>query len=371
MQPPRTVLVIGAGPAGLATSAALSRVGVTHRVLERGDEIGHTWAHLYDSLVLHTAKGLSALPGLPFPKSTPRFPTRRDVLDYFRRYAETFCVPVETRAEVTQIRRGNGGWVVRTAAGAELHARAVVVATGIVANPYEPVISHRDQFRGGVLHSVGYHRPEGFIGQRVLVVGAGNSSGEIAVELARAGAQVTVAVRTGAAIVPREVAGIPIQYFSVALGVLPAPAQRLATTMLAHASGLLRGPAVLPPPPPTGCYRVPLIGFQLADALRARTIQLKGGIAGFTTGGMRFDDGSDSPFDAVILATGYRAAVGALGPLIRVDACGFAQRRNRVTSEDQPDLYFVGHNYGIQGGLFNIGRDAGIVARQLLRIKAA
>jgi hypothetical protein len=110
---------------------------------------------------------------------------------------------------------------------------------------------------------------------------------------------------------------------------------------------------------------VPLIGLDLADALRAGTIQLKGGIAAFTESGMRFDDASEAKFDTVILATGYRAAVGLLGPLIRVDQCGFARRRDRVASDDQPNLYFVGHNYGIQGGLFNISRDARIVARYL------
>jgi Predicted flavoprotein involved in K+ transport len=67
-------LIVGAGPAGLATSRELSRAGVEHRVLERGDVIGHTWANLYDGLVLHTGKHLSALPGLPFRASTPLFP---------------------------------------------------------------------------------------------------------------------------------------------------------------------------------------------------------------------------------------------------------------------------------------------------------
>ena len=129
------VLVIGAGPAGLATSAALTRAGFAHRVLERGDQIGHTWAHLYDSLVLHTDKGLSALPGLPFPASTPRFPTRRDFLDYLHRYADTFRAPIETGTDIAGVRRGSSGWIVRTTAGADLHARAVVIATGIVANP--------------------------------------------------------------------------------------------------------------------------------------------------------------------------------------------------------------------------------------------
>jgi lysine/ornithine N-monooxygenase len=359
------VLVIGAGPAGLATSAALVRAGIEHVVLERGDAVGHTWAHLYDSLVLHTAKRLSALPGLPFPSSTPRYPTRADLLDYLARYADTLHLPIQLRTEVTGARRDDGGWLVHTAAGANLRARVLVVATGIVANPYEPAIPHREQFRGEIMHSASYLRPASFRDRRVLVVGAGNSAGEISVELAHAGAHVTLAVRSGATVVPREIAGIPIQYFGVVLGALPAPVQRLVSVTIARVTARVRGRPALPPKPPNGCLRPPLIGLHLADALRAGTIGLKGAIGGFTAAGMRFADGSESPFDVVILATGYRAAVGMLGSLIEVDACGFARRRNRVASADQQGLYFVGHNYGIQGGLYNIGRDARIVARHL------
>ncbi len=74
--------------------------------------------------------------------------------------------------------------------------------------------------------------------------------------------------------------------------------------------------------------------------------------------GARFCDGSEGDFDEIILATGYRAAIGFLGAAIRPDGCGFARRRGRVVSADRPDLYFVGHNYDARGGLFNIARDA-------------
>jgi len=355
-------LVVGAGPAGLATSRALSHAGVRHVVLERGGQIGQTWANLYDNLVLHTAKRLSALPGLDFPSSTPLFPTRRDFLAYLHRYADTFRVPVEMKTEVASLHNVDGTWVARTTSGAEIQARAVVVATGIVSNPHIPEIPGRQRFSGRVLHSVEYRRPDDFTGKRVLVVGAGNSAGEISVELARAGADVTLAVRSGAFVVPREIAGIPIQYLSVGLASLPNSTQRTIAAMIGRLSSLVRGPAMLPPPPPTDCPNVPLIGFQLADLLRAGTIRLKGGVVDFTTGGVRFSDDSEQPFDSVILATGYRAAVGMLHGLIHLDDCGFALRRNKVVSVDQPGLYFVGHNYDIRGGLFNIGRDGRLAA---------
>ena len=99
------VLVIGAGPAGLATSHELARNGVPHLVVERGRHVGQTWADLYDSLVLHTARRLSTLPGLAFPPATPLFPTRAEFVEYLGRYAGEFRLPITTGVEVTRLRR--------------------------------------------------------------------------------------------------------------------------------------------------------------------------------------------------------------------------------------------------------------------------
>jgi hypothetical protein len=356
-------IVIGAGPAGLATSRELSRQGIDQVVLERGDALGHTWAHLYDSLVLHTGKHLSSLPGLAFSRTTRLFPSRRDFLHYLEEYARQFDLPVRTGADVGTLTRVDGQWRVRTKAGAELTSTVVVMATGIVSNPFTAPIPGRGQFAGRILHSVEYRRPDAHVGRRVLVVGAGNSAGEIAAELAASGAHVTVAVRSGARVVPRELLGVPIQYLAVGISLLPRRVQRSIAGAIARVSGLVRGPAVLPPPSKEKCSDVPLIGFHLVDAIREGTIRLKGGVAEFTPAGVRFDDRTGEPFDDVILATGYRAALGVLGPLIRTDRCGFAVRRGRVESADQPNLYFVGHNYDTRGALRNIAQDARLVGK--------
>jgi cation diffusion facilitator CzcD-associated flavoprotein CzcO len=356
-------IVVGAGPAGLATSRELARSGISHRVLERGDEPGHTWANLYDSLVLHTGRHLSSLPGLSFPPGTALFPSRRVFVDYLHRYAATFRLPIETAAEVTTVVRVGDRWQVRLRSGARLDARTLVVATGIVANPYVPDIPGRAQFTGRVVHSVAYRRPDGMAGRRVLVVGAGNSAGEISVELARHGADVSLAVRSGAAVVPRELLGIPIQYLSVLVSPLPRSLVQRVTTMI----GGLRGPRALPPPPSTACPKVPLIGLALADALRHGVIKLRDGLAAFTPEGVRFRDGSEDVFDDVILATGYRAALGLLEGVVGVDGCGFGRRRARVVSLDHSNLFFVGHNYDARGGLYNIAIDAPRAAREVRR----
>ena len=144
MSPCLDAIVVGAGPAGLATSRELSREGIDHCVLERGDQVGHTWANLYDSLVLHTGRHLSALPGLGFPRGTPLFPPRRDFLDYLHEYAETFRLPIETSSEVMKIEHPGDRWIVRLRNGTTLESRTIVVATGIVANPQLPEIPGRE-----------------------------------------------------------------------------------------------------------------------------------------------------------------------------------------------------------------------------------
>ncbi len=355
--------MVGAGPSGLASSHELARAGVRHIVVERGPAIGNTWAQLYDGLVLHTGKHLSALPGMPFPSSTPLFPTRSDFLDYLHKYADVHQLPVRTDAEVKVVRREGPHWTIELGDGGSLRGRTLVIATGIVSNPFIPEIASRSRFGGRVLHSVDYRRPDPFSNQRVLVVGAGNSSGEISAELAAAGARVSVAVRSGARVVPRELLGVPIQYVGVALRSLPAPLLKRAVSITSAIGGRIHGPSPLPPPSDSPCATVPLIGFHLTDGVRSGRIQLRPGLSEFTRLGVRFSDGSEEPFDTVILATGYRAALGMLDAGVHRDRCGFAVRRRRVASADYDRLYFVGHNYDVAGGLRNIAEDARLAAR--------
>ena len=358
------VVVVGAGPGGLATSAELARVGIEHLVLERGDTIAHTWENLYDSLVLHTGKHLSALPRMKFSSSTPLFPTRAQFVAYLRAYADRFALPVRTGAEVTSVAREGDRWVLQTARG-EVRAQVLVLATGIVASPRVPELRGRALFGGRVLHSVEYRRPDGYAGRRVLVVGVGNSGGEIGSELARSGAVVTVAVRSGANVVPLQLAGIPIQYLSFLVRRLPRVMQEVVVRAMALLARIRRGAPVLPRPAHSPLDAIPLIGFHLVDAIREGLVMVKPGVDAFTARGVRFTDGSEGEFDDVILATGFTAALQPVQGLVRLDARGFARRRDRVISEDQPDLYVVGHNYDSTGGLYNIRRDSRLVAERL------
>jgi len=358
------VVVVGGGPAGLATSAELRRRRIAHVVLERGESVGHSWMNLYDSLTLHTGKHLSSLPRMSFDRRVPLFPTRQHFVDYLHRYVKVLELPVETSREVTAVEREDDHWLVRTVRG-DLRADAIVMATGIMAGPRIPAVPGRERYRGRVMHSVEYRRPAGFEGRRVLVVGVGNSGGEIGSELANAGAEVTMAVRSGANVVPLAIAGIPIQYLAFAMRGLPAGARRAIAGVVGRITELRRGKPVLPKPAHGPLDSIPLIGFHLVDAIRAGRVTVRGSVAEFTETGVRFTDGTEEPCDDVIFATGFTAAIGPLGKLVRTDPKGFALRTDRVTSVDQPNLYFVGHSYDSTGGLYNIRCDAGLAAERI------
>lgn len=360
-------IVIGGGPAGLATSRELARRRVAHVVLERG-RAGESWRNCYDSLRLHTGRHLSKLPGRPFPRGTPLFPSRDDVVRYLEEYAQVFGLPVREGAAVEAAAPANGGWRVRLSGGEEMETRAVVVATGIMSNPYVPDIPGRDAFTGRVIHSIEYRNPEPFRGRRVLVVGVGNSGGEIASELGRAGVDVTIAIRSGANVVPLTIAGVPIQYLSWLMRRLPRGVRERIAAAVRRASDRRRGPPPFPRPAHSPLDAIPLIGFHLVDAIRAGQVAMQGTPAAFTPTGVRFEDGTEQEFDDVILATGFRAALGILGGRVRTNARGFALRVDRVRSADLPGLCFVGHNYDTVGGLRNIYADAPLAAEAVKRM---
>jgi cation diffusion facilitator CzcD-associated flavoprotein CzcO len=355
----RAVIVIGAGPAGLAVSHELVSRGVDHVILERG-AVGESWRRYYDSLVLHTGKHLSSLPGMSFGRSDPMFVTRRRFVGYLQAYATAMRLPVRAGLNVRRVARENGRWRLAATDG-PWSCRVLVVATGIAASPSVPVLPGQSEFGGRISHSVAYRRPEPFAGSRVLVVGAGNSGGEIAAELARVAAPVSIAIRSGVVVVPRDILGIPTQYLGRLLRQLPRSiAEPVVEAITARRAARL--PPSLPRSSASPLDEIPLIGMHLPDAISAGTVVVRPGVAGFTQRTVIFADGTEDAFDHVVMATGFHAALDPLGALVTRDARGFARRTDRVTSADQPDLYFVGQEYDASGGLSNIRQDAPVAA---------
>jgi cation diffusion facilitator CzcD-associated flavoprotein CzcO len=354
-------IVVGAGPAGLATSHELARHGIDHLVFERGDSVAASWRCFYTSLVLHTGKHLSSLPGLPFGRNDPLFVPRAQFIAYLERYAESERLPVRTGIEVRAATPTEDGWRLETSSGS-WDCGVLVVATGIATSPRSVQFAGHDTFTGTVRHSVAYRDPAPFLGRRVLVVGAGNSGAEIAAELGAAGVETTIAVRSGVIVVPLTVAGVPSQYLGIALRRLP----RTIATPIARAVvalGVRRRRDGLPRSDADPLGVIPIVGLHLSDAIRAGRVRLRGGVVSLGPSSATFMDGSEVPVDDIILAVGFRSAIGWLDPFVGRDERGFARRRDRVASIEQPRLLFVGHTYDAGGGLVNIRRDSRLAAQ--------
>src|SRR5436305_2383859 len=215
-------VVVGAGPAGLATAAMLRARGVEAVVLERDEAVGAAWRSHYRSLRLHTIRPLSGLPGMRIPRSEGRWVGRASFLEYLERYAAARLVEIQTGIEVLRVDRTPDGFQLSTTAG-ELPAAAVVIATGYNTVPFIPPWPGAEAFPGPLLHSHDYRDAEPLPGSRVLVVGGGNSGSDIALDLAGGGALgVALAVRTPPGIVPRQALGLPAQVAALPLAHLPA-----------------------------------------------------------------------------------------------------------------------------------------------------
>lgn len=213
--PDADAIVVGAGPAGLACAATLREQGFRVLILEKSGAVAAVWRRHYDRLHLHTDRGHSGLPGMAMPSSYPRYPSRAQVVEYLESYAARFDLQPVFDCAVHAIHREGPNWRVDTTRR-KFSAPVVVIATGWADFPHRPTWPGSDDYQGELIHSTDYRNPATCLGKRVLVVGFGNSGGEIALDLAEAGVDVTLAVRGPVQILPRELLGLPILTWAIA-----------------------------------------------------------------------------------------------------------------------------------------------------------
>jgi putative flavoprotein involved in K+ transport len=176
--------IIGAGQAGLSVGYYLSRLGRPAVILEANDRVGDSWRHRWDSLRLFTPARYSSLPGMPFPADPWSFPTREAMGNYLEAYADRFNLPVRCGARVQSLSRQEPGFAVRT--DAQTYAvNNVVVASGPHQEPRVPSFAAELDPSIRQMHSIEYRNARQIQPGGVLVVGAGNSGTDIALELAR------------------------------------------------------------------------------------------------------------------------------------------------------------------------------------------
>jgi cation diffusion facilitator CzcD-associated flavoprotein CzcO len=346
----RRAVVVGAGPAGLASAAQLRRAGVPALVLEQADAVGASWRQRYDRLRLNTSRWTSKLPHSSYAPGTGLFPSRDAIVRYLEDYAERNALDVRLATRVERVDRDDGGWALRTSTG-DVAATQVIVATGFEHTPAIPEWPGRDRFTARLLHAAEYRNAEPFAGAAVLVVGPGCSGMEIAYDLAEGGAgRVWLAVRTPPNIVLRRgPGGLPGDVAGIAMLRLP---PRLAD---AHMKVIRR--RVLGdlseyglPQPEVGLFtrlrrdgKAPaIVDEEVIEAIKARRIEIVAGVESLDETGVRLADGVRIEPDAVVAATGYRRALEPIvGHLDVLDERG-VPRALRGTAA-APGLRFVGY----------------------------
>jgi putative flavoprotein involved in K+ transport len=368
------VLVVGAGPAGLATAACLRRRGIDPLVVDSGGAVGDSWRGRYDRLHLHTPRIQSGLPGRRIPRAAGRWVSRDDYARYLEDYAAQAGVRPRFGVRVARLDRDAVGWLA-TADRGPLRARQVVVATGYNGEPLMPAWPGADTFAGELRHAGGYTNAEPYRGRRVLVVGAGNTGAEIAADLAESGAaQVWLSVRTPPNVIPRSLGPVPTTLLGISLDFSPAlladPVNRLLQRRFVGdltPTGLpVSRQGVVAQARATGT--TPTIDVGLVAALRAGLVHPVAAVVRFDGAEVVLADGSRLAPDAVVAATGYsRGLAPVVGHLGVLDDRGRPLVRGRATVPGVPALRFVGISNPLKGLLFQIGLDARAAARAVTR----
>ncbi|NUU30606.1 NAD(P)-binding domain-containing protein [Arthrobacter sp. C9C5] len=339
-------VVIGAGQAGLAAGYHLARAKLRFEILEQSPRVGDGWRRRWESLRLFTPAQHDGLPGLPFPAARNTYPGKEEFAAYLENYAAHFGLPVRTGVRVDAVTAAGSGFAVDTARGT-VRARNVIVAAGANVFPRIPNAAAGLDPAISQLHSSHYRGPAEIPDGEVLVVGAGTSGAEIALELS-AGHRVLLSGRPTPHIpdpLLRYAGGAYWRFIHSVLTLHTPVGRKVAATF--HQRG------------------APLIRISPKDLDRAGVVRMPR-FTGTAEGRPVFDGGASAEVRTVIWATGFRPDLDWVHGPERAPS-GWPQTTRGVVP-GVPGLYFVGlpFQYALTSGLIGgVGRDAAYVVRDL------
>jgi hypothetical protein len=315
---PAKTCVIGAGSSGMVAVKALADAGLPCDCFEETGEVGGLWVFgngrstAYSSLSINTSRQRMQYADFAMPAHYPDYPGHAQIAQYFRAYVERFelrrHIRFRTRVERVEPLQG-GGFAVKTSDGVTAEYGAVVVANGHHWKPHYPEPPFPGAFAGTSLHSSEYRGPKtphDFSGERVVVLGFGNSAVDIACELATGGARrVMLATRRGAWVLPKYVLGKPVDQLGTSTGFLPPSlGLRLSELLYPLVIGNLRALGLPKPDHPLGGAH-PTLSSDLLPLIKAGRVIPKPNLRALHGHELEFADGSREPVDALVYATGY------------------------------------------------------------------
>jgi putative flavoprotein involved in K+ transport len=343
-------IIVGGGQAGLAAAHFLSRAGDEFVILDEGAAFGQVWRRRWDSLRLFTPAKFSGLPEMAFPGKDFYFPSKEETAGYLEEYASRLKPPVLFNTKVDSLIRGEEGFVLGSGESHFVSSR-VIVATGPYQKPFVPGFAHQLNPAIVQMHSNAYRNPDQLPRGSILVVGAGNSGSEIALELARSGRRVWLSGRDvgriPADVLGRVFGGKPYWWLISRVLSVDTPIGRKARkASLSHGT--------------------PLIGLKPQDILEAGVTRAAR-VTSISSGRPLLEDAQVLDVSAVVWATGFRPDYSWI-KLPICDEHGIPRHKRGVAS-DVAGLYFLGmpFQYSLSSSLLGgVGEDARFISGQLL-----
>jgi thioredoxin reductase len=354
------VCIIGAGSSGITACQVMQARGVDFDCFEIGSEIGGNWRYdndngmssAYRSLHINTSRQQMEYAAYPMPADLPDYPSHWQIAAYFDDFVDHFGFRdrIRFRTEVVKVQPAGGRWevTVRGVDGGEAETHAydhVVVANGHHWDPRwpEPAFPGSEDFPGVQLHVHHYRTPDVLEGNRVLVLGIGNSATDVAVESSRVAASTDLAMRRGAHIVPKYMFGIPTDHLTESpLGRGPFRLQQLGLAALLRLTQGRQPSYGLPTPDHRVLEAHPTVSQELLNRLGHGDITVRPNIDRFEGSKVFFTDGSAGEYDVVVYCTGYKVSFPFLDSTVVSSADNHVDLYRRVVDPEHPGLYFLG-----------------------------
>ncbi len=333
----RDYAIIGAGPSGLAAAKNLLAQGISCEILEAHHDVGGIWdrsnprSSVYATTHTITSKAVTAYPDLALPDDAPQYPRHDEILSYLKVFATAFDLRSRIRfgAEVVAAEPANGGWRIRCADGTVGQYRGLIIANGHNWCPRIP--DYPGSFNGTQLHSSQYDDPSGLRGRTVLVIGAGNSGCDIAVDAARTADKVLISMRRGYYFVPKFVFGRPVDQIgqSAQSTRLPIGLVRLAYRALLRVAFGRPSDYGLPAPDHKLLETPPIVNSLLPYYAAHGRVHARPEVERLDGDKVHFVDGTVERVDIIVQATGFRLALP------------FIDGAHLDWHDDRPDLFLM------------------------------
>jgi putative flavoprotein involved in K+ transport len=350
-------IIIGGGQAGVAAGYHLKKLNEDFLILDENNRVGDCWRNRWDSLILFTPSQHNGLPGFPFPAERGTFATRDEMADYLEEYVKKFSLPVSTSVKVNQLSKNNSSdnssFEISTSNGIYF-SESVIVATGTNPAPYVPDIAGKLSEDIHQIHSSSYKNPEMIPPGDVLVIGAGTSGAQIAIELSRSRKTYKTFISGNPTPhIPdwlfKYFGGLYWLFISYIL-TIKTPIGRKARKRI-----LNKG--------------TPLISVSVSDLDAAGVIRLPR-TGTVINGYPKLEDGRIIRVSSVIWATGYKPDFSWIDFSV-TDDTGWPAT-NRGISKSVFGLYFAGmkFQYSLTSGLIGgVGRDAEYIANHIHKLR--